>query len=1004
MLNGFKHQFAKRLTENWPLVIIGWIVLAGLLRWFSPAWNSITQDGDLQFLPATVSSRVGQQMLDDAFTNHRSRSRLVLILAREDEKLQSADLAFGLDLGRRFLHLAGIAEYRRWLDEDHPNLPLQLSDSKTGRSGSPIRQPTHVGNAKSDEQVSVAESYEILVTDSDGPPSEKTTAESSGRVERLNPLAELPFELRHAIELLDQAIELDQQRFEMLSRIKDVPAELLDDRLAIAYRDRAEVLTAIGESDKAADDLQIAELLDDTTLQATPLDRRDLGAGNHLVDVWTWQDDLLGSKLGADSENARMIMLQLNSEFIAASNIFLLNEIDTLVAKSRLDHADLMTAGLEFGVSGSAAVGGDMLRAAAGGVRQTELVTVALILIILTIIYRSPILVVIPLLTIGLSLFVSISVVALLAVDPNQPEAGGAFNVFSTTRIFVVVLLFGAGTDFCLFFIARCRETLEQVAKNDSGKSPKQIGKLDWQVKVTAVAESWSAVLGALLGSAITTIVGLSMMYFSDFGKFSSSGPIIAVCLGITIFVCVTFTPALLTGIGCNPLWRRAQRLAQKNSFGSAHTKSVNQSEADRGPSDSSTPQDDSPKWSDRFRKSLVSHPILGLLLSIFILGLPAVYGWVNRDDVTYDFANELSENASSRQGTDLVERYFNSRDASPLIVVLSTSRPFADDKTFRLAIDELRQNLYLEGVEAVRSITDPLGDFPPDRRMGLFNQQAWRRRLLENHSLTEQLYIATNEKYELSVARFDVLLNANAFSTSAEKVLRTVNDQIWTEVHSQDSAWYGSKFAITGTTSGIYDLKTITQADQRRIQMLVIVGVWTVLVVMLRRVFLSAYLVATVLLSYLTTLGLTHLFFNWCYPLEFHGLDWKVPLFLFVILVAVGQDYNVYLTTRVLEEQERHGPIRGLLKAMRSTGGIITQCGIVMAGTFISMTGGAVLHWLGSQGVPEWLIGSSDLPVLRGIVELGFALALGVLIDTFLVRSILVPSIFALTTRARLN
>ncbi len=172
------------------------------------------------------------------------------------------------------------------------------------------------------------------------------------------------------------------------------------------------------------------------------------------------------------------------------------------------------------------------------------------------------------------------------------------------------------------------------------------------------------------------------------------------------------------------------------------------------------------------------------------------------------------------------------------------------------------------------------------------------------------------------------------------------------------------------------------------------------VLVILLRNWWISGYLIFTVLLSYLTTLGLTLWFFHWAYGSDFVGLDWKVPLFLFVILVAVGQDYNVYLTTRVMEEQLRHGPIQGLRRAMILTGGIITSCGIVMAATFASMTSGAVSNWLAEIGFPAWLVGEANRPVLRGIVELGFALSLGVLIDTLVVRTILVPAMFAWMTR----
>jgi RND superfamily putative drug exporter len=138
-------------------------------------------------------------------------------------------------------------------------------------------------------------------------------------------------------------------------------------------------------------------------------------------------------------------------------------------------------------------------------------------------------------------------------------------------------------------------------------------------------------------------------------------------------------------------------------------------------------------------------------------------------------------------------------------------------------------------------------------------------------------------------------------------------------------------------------------------------------------------------------------LFFQRAYGADFVGLDWKLPLFLFVILVAVGQDYNVYLVTRIVEEQQGLGWLSALRRAVSRTGGIITACGLVMAATFFSMTASAwfppIAAWF---GLADTASGRS----LRGIIELGFALGLGVLIDTFYVRTILVPSFVAVLGR----
>ena len=204
----------------------------------------------------------------------------------------------------------------------------------------------------------------------------------------------------------------------------------------------------------------------------------------------------------------------------------------------------------------------------------------------------------------------------------------------------------------------------------------------------------------------------------------------------------------------------------------------------------------------------------------------------------------------------------------------------------------------------------------------------------------------------------------------------------------------------FSGTAADLRDLKRVTQSDNRRIQILVVLAVFAVLLVLLRRPLVCLYMIATVLFSYYVTMGVTFWFFAWLYGPEFLGLDWKVPLFLFVILVAVGEDYNIYLVTRVYEEQALLGPLAGLRQAVIRTGGIITSCGVIMAGSFVSMTSGtwgpAVSVWFPAAGQ---LLGTGA-SALAAIVQLGFSLSFGVLLDTFVVRTVLLPAFLALLHR----
>jgi RND superfamily putative drug exporter len=132
-----------------------------------------------------------------------------------------------------------------------------------------------------------------------------------------------------------------------------------------------------------------------------------------------------------------------------------------------------------------------------------------------------------------------------------------------------------------------------------------------------------------------------------------------------------------------------------------------------------------------------------------------------------------------------------------------------------------------------------------------------------------------------------------------------------------------------------------------------------------------AAYLLATVLFSYYVTLGATTLAAHWWSGRTLGEVDWRVPFFLFTILVAVGEDYNILLITRALQERKRRGAVEGTRLALARTGGTITSCGLIMAGTFATLMLGG----------------------LSTLVQIGFALALGVLLDTFVVRPLLVPA-----------
>jgi RND superfamily putative drug exporter len=175
-------------------------------------------------------------------------------------------------------------------------------------------------------------------------------------------------------------------------------------------------------------------------------------------------------------------------------------------------------------------------------------------------------------------------------------------------------------------------------------------------------------------------------------------------------------------------------------------------------------------------------------------------------------------------------------------------------------------------------------------------------------------------------------------------------------------------KASIAGANAESADVRALTRADQFQSWFVVPIGVFLVLLVALRDPWACANLVVTMVLTYAFALGTTHLVFVTFLGAE--GLDWKVPYFLFVLLVAVGVDYNVFLMSRLNEESHRHGLRHGIIRAIAQTGGLITSAAAITACSFASFL-------------------FSPLSSLR---QLGFALVVGIAIDAVLVRPLLVP------------
>jgi RND superfamily putative drug exporter len=220
--------------------------------------------------------------------------------------------------------------------------------------------------------------------------------------------------------------------------------------------------------------------------------------------------------------------------------------------------------------------------------------------------------------------------------------------------------------------------------------------------------------------------------------------------------------------------------------------------------------------------------------------------------------------------------------------------------------------------------------------------------------------YISTDG----TAARLQVVLDAGPYTPEAIATTQAIRQALNAG---------GFHAVVEGDSAVLLDLRDASNRDMTRAMIYVLGGVFVVLVLLLRALVSPIYLILTILLSYAATMGVVRLLF--VDLLGNAGIVWWVPMFMFVMLVALGMDYNIFLIGRVKEEVAINGTRPGTRQALARTGGIITSAGIIMAGTFASMTSGNLL----------------------GLRQIGFAVAFGVLLDTFVVRTTLVPALTVL-------
>ena len=558
--------------------------------------------------------------------------------------------------------------------------------------------------------------------------------------------------------------------------------------------------------------------------------------------------------------------------------------------------------------------------------KLTEDLSVLIILIMLIIVFRA---VAAPLVTLLPAIWVLLMSGAIIA---EISKAG--LQVSTITQTMLTVLLLGAGTDYGLFFIMRVREEMAD------GASPHR-----------AIEQAGRYVGESITFSAGTVIVALVTLLLASFGLYSGLGPALALGVFLMLLAALTLMPALLAVFGRAVFWPRPVRRAKAEGMYA--------------------------KLADK----VIAHPVVTLVCGVVFLVALGVFTF---GYTSAGFGGQTTgpDGSQSAHGTSVINAHYPPAVANPTQVLMvwkssvwknlsqpstaennlakksvfaSVTGPFDPNGT-KLTPSQL-SSLYTElGPPGKLPATEPAGTPVPADQYELYRAEAQ--------------FISADGK---TVQYYTSLKAGSPSSTAALNATPAVRSAVISVQHSAGAADSGA----AGLAPSSYDVSSVSQSDLTTIVPVVIVLLALLLGLLLRSAIAPLYLVATVLLSYFAALGLSVLLFQVAGGQS--GLNFVLPFLLFIFLMALGEDYNILVMSRIREEA-RESPLRAAVRtACHHTGPTVTSAGLILAATF------------GVAGVTG---------ATTQIKELGTAIALGVLIDTFLVRTLMVPAIVVLCRR----
>jgi putative drug exporter of the RND superfamily len=663
-------------------------------------------------------------------------------------------------------------------------------------------------------------------------------------------------------------------------------------------------------------------------------------------------------------------------------------------------HIRALNSSTQILVTGNTGISFDLITSVQRTIDKTTLITAILVIVLLLIIYRSPVAILVPLITIATGYSVAKGIIGYIA--------SWGVAVSSLMDAYLVVLLFGIGTDYCLFMVSRFKEEIVHGEAREAAEiSFRQIGPV-------------------ILASAITVIGVLLCLGISRFGMNRTSGFSLAIGVAMTLLASLTLTPALISLFGKKMLWPARFQPVNRSS-GSGFWRVIGQ-QITRKP-------------------ALFLVPIV-VIMAVPYLALPGIRS-------TAEMLTQMPENMESVSGFNILRSHFPSGETAPAYILVESTDDLSQPDSLRettavkdaleridgvshadyfaaqegelralgqssrqaadaagsgnisqlLFFRVLGQNLQSLAVrypgvtqsenfqQIVSNLTQISAKASQLQSAGVSNATALLADIKQLAEISSNKITGLADEFDLqgesqfvswlettyfsidhTVTRINVVLADDPYSEAAVKTIGKVRGVVKESIKL--SSLERTAFFVGGETATQADILAINNSDFLRVLVLAVIGIFVVTTVLLRSLVAPIYMIITVLFNFGATLGIsTWLFLD---VLKQNSIIYMLPIFVFVILVAVGADYNIFLVSRIKEEAATRSLKEAIGHAVANTGGVITACGIILAGTF----------------------GTLMTAPLQLVFQIGAAIAIGVIVDTFLVRAMVIPSIATLIGR----